>query len=279
MFCTECGQQLPETAKFCSSCGLATNILPGPADDKARSDLALTDLAREVLKDAEAGDTDAMFEFALWCSEQGNEEQAEYWFLKLFETGDYFAAYELGKLYATKDDAKSEEWFLKASEEMSEPYLAEALGDLYARKGMKSEAQKWYHTALELLDGPGGEDYTEEEIVRLRRKVDTGYEKTNEYEFYIFRNSDDVWVFEPREYFLDDDGEWGEDEYQIRSDLSDRLSEEEAAYMDFPATLEKIHYADNVMSDTGYIKSFYNPPQSVLDYLDNLPEYPVEPRS
>ena len=104
-------------------------------------------------------------------------------------------------------------------------------------------------------------------------------ETTNDYEFYIFQNSDDIWVLQPREYFLDEHGEWADDEYQIRDELSYKLSEEEAAHMDFPATLEKIHYSDRTMSDCFYIRHNYNAPQSVLDYLDNLPEYTVEPRS
>lgn len=171
MYCTECGQQLPNAAKFCSACGAPVALTNGNPANTLTGQLAGNDVAREVLKYAEAGDTEAMFEFASWCKEQGHAKDAEYWFVKLFETGDYFAAYELGKLFAHVDDVQAEKWFLSATEEMSEPYLAEELGNLYLRKGMRSEAKAWFERAVGLLDGPGGDDYTPEEAAAIRRSL------------------------------------------------------------------------------------------------------------
>ncbi len=100
------------------------------------------------------------------------------------------------------------------------------------------------------------------------------YEKTNEYEIAISLIGD-RWQLAPREYYLGDDGEWLEDEYQYRSYLNYTLAPEEAKHMDLPNC---IGGEDFTMSDSSYIKSYYNPPQSVVEYLDTLPEYTVEPR-
>ena len=101
-------------------------------------------------------------------------------------------------------------------------------------------------------------------------------ETTNKYEFLLFKSEGDVWTLEPREYFLDKSGEWEEDEFQIRDDLSYILSAEEVAYMDLP---NSIYGDESTMTDTDDLRYIRKCPQSVLDYLDKLPEYTVEPRS
>lgn len=101
-------------------------------------------------------------------------------------------------------------------------------------------------------------------------------ETTNKYEFFLFKGDGDVWTLEPREYFLNKFGEWDEDEFQIRDNLSYTLSEEEAAFMDLPNSIDG---DESTMTDTDDLKYLRKCPQSILDYLDSLPEYTVEPRS
>lgn len=107
-----------------------------------------------------------------------------------------------------------------------------------------------------------------------RKMSSTDYEKTNEYEFELFLAGDE-WVLVPREYFLDEFGEWDEDEYQSCSHLRYVLSKEEAEFMDLPNSIDGQEFT---MTDRGWLEMFVKLPQSVISYFDSLPGYSVQPR-
>lgn len=103
----------------------------------------------------------------------------------------------------------------------------------------------------------------------------TDYEKTNEYEIELLL-AGDKWMLVPREYFLNEFGEWDEDEYQSCSHLTYTLSQEEAEIMDLPNSIDGQEFT---MTDRGWLEMMnITLPQGVIDYFDNLPEYTVQPR-
>jgi TPR repeat protein len=411
VFCTQCGQKAPEDAKFCGSCGanvLAEATTAASSITGLRSE-NLPPERQEFLGRAEAGDEDAMFELAGWCKSVGNLDTAIFWYQKLVELGDPFAAFELGRIFEEEDDDdQAEKLFLLSAKAAETTYAAEKLGQHYARRGKNIEARQWLLTAIEWLDKPDEDDYTEEdganihlELAKVLAKLDENAEaekwfqkavdagnleamasfgiflesqgederahtwlkksadaghipglfflgwfhedagrldeakkcftkaaeaddddaayrlgllyraegnhaeaerwlrkaadagndeakaalestprtgvviKTNEYEFELLLDGDKWWLV-PREYFLNESGEWDEDEYQSRSDLSYTLSQEEAKVMDLPNSIDGQEFT---MTDRSWLEMMnITLPQGVIDYFDNLPEYTVKPR-
>lgn len=101
------------------------------------------------------------------------------------------------------------------------------------------------------------------------------YEKTNEYELELLIGGDE-WMLVPREYFLNESGEWDEDEYQSCPHLTYTLSQEEAKVMDLP---NSIYGKECTMTDRSWLEMMnITLPQGVIDYFDNLPEYTIQPR-
>lgn len=186
MFCTQCGQKAPEDAKFCGSCGanvLAEATTAASSITGLRSE-NLPPERQEFLGRAEAGDEDAMFELAGWCKSVGNLDTAIFWYQKLVELGDPFAAFELGRIFEEEDDDdQAEKLFLLSAKATETTYAAEKLGQHYARRGKNIEARQWLLTAIEWLDKPDEDDYTEEdganihlELAKVLAKLDENAE-------------------------------------------------------------------------------------------------------
>jgi len=171
MFCTQCGQKLLEAARFCTSCGAqvdsATQMAAEPSGRPSSSNLPPEQ--QELLSQAEEGDEDAMFHFAVWCMSEGELATAEFWLKKLVDLGDFFAAYELGRVYEGEDDHEAERLFLLAFENLNEAYVAEKLGYHYAQRGKNADAKKWYLTALEMAQGSSSAPYTPDEMADVYR--------------------------------------------------------------------------------------------------------------
>lgn len=98
-------------------------------------------------------------------------------------------------------------------------------------------------------------------------------ETTRDYEVEI-ACIDELWTLGFREYFIGTSGELEEDEYQYRQELDLKLSPEEAKHMG----LEKRVPGGWTMSDTGALLLEFSAPDSVTDYINNLPEYTIQPR-
>lgn len=169
MFCTQCGQKVPESARFCGSCG--TPVLAGSAPAPHSGDNApstgLPPEQEDILRRAEAGDEDAMFQFATWCMQNSDLDTATLWYQKLVELGDPFAAYELGRIVEGDDDNQAEKLFLFAARTVGATYAAHRLADHYFQREKYSDAKKWYLTAIEWLDKPDEDSYTEEDVSNI----------------------------------------------------------------------------------------------------------------
>lgn len=179
MFCTQCGEKVAESARFCGSCGspVSAGSVPVSTPGGTAQSANLPTEQQDLLKRAEAGDEVAMFEFAGWRRRDGDLDTATVWFQKLVELGDPFAAYELARIFEGEDDNQAEKLFLFAARTIGATYAAHRLGDHYSQREQYGEAKKWYMTAIEWLDKPDEDSYTEEDISEIHLDLARALEK------------------------------------------------------------------------------------------------------
>lgn len=82
MFCTSCGVNLPAESKFCSSCGQATSA-PGGSPQSPLETGGYPPAIQKLRAEADAGDQDSILQLAAWFRDQGDAEEAGYWFSEL----------------------------------------------------------------------------------------------------------------------------------------------------------------------------------------------------